>query len=256
MARTILVNGGSRSGKSSYAQQLAEGIPGQRAFVATCPPIDEELRDIDPITQFTRAMKELNIEVITANSPQAKGRVERGFGTHQDRLVKELRLAGISTMEAANKFLWEVYIPNHNARFAVEPANHTDAHRPLLKVHRLEEILSLRTERTVFNDFTVRFQNRFLQVLPDQPVRVRPKTKVMIEIRLDGSTHLRFKDRYLTFKPITKRPYRPFYAASKQRLATVRRKPCMPGKNHPWRRFSTIFTTRKQNNGSQQLHRL
>ena len=167
--------------------------------------IEEQLRDGQPMTQFTRAMEELGITVIAANSPQAKGRVERGFKTHQDRLVKELRLVGISTMEAANKFLREVYVPDHNARCAVDPANRTDAHRPLLKPHRLEEILSLRTERTVFNDFTVRFQNQFFQVLPDQPVRVRPKSKVLVEVRLDGSTHLRFKDQYLNFKPIAKR---------------------------------------------------
>lgn len=201
--------------------------------------IEEELRDLDPITQFTRAMEELNIKVISANSPQAKGRVERGFGTHQDRLVKELRLAGISTMEAANKFLWEIYIPDHNARCAVDPANRTDAHRPLLQSHRLEEILSLRTERTVFNDFTVRFQNRFFQLLPDQPVRVRPKNKVLVEIRLDGSTHLRLKDQYLNFKPIAKRPYTPFYEARKLRLATAKQsKSCKPGRHHPWRSFS------------------
>jgi len=201
--------------------------------------IEEELREVDPITQFTRAMEELNIEVIPANSPQAKGRVERGFGTHQDRLVKEFRLAGISTMEAANKFLWEVYIPDHNARCAVDPANRTDAHRPLLKSHLLEEILSLRTERTVFNDFTVRFQNKFFQVLPDQPVRVRPKNKVLVEIRLDGSTHLRFKDQYLSFKPTAKRPYRPFYAARRERRAPATPpKSSTPGKHHPWRRFT------------------
>jgi hypothetical protein len=200
--------------------------------------IEEELRDLDPITQFTRAMKELNIEVIAANSPQAKGRVERGFGTHQDRLVKELRLAGISTMEAANKFLWAVYIPDHNARCAVDPSNHTDAHRPLLKSHCLEEILSLRTGRTVCNDFTVRFQNQFFQILPDQPLRVRPKSKVLVEIRLDDSTHLRFKDRYLNFKSIDKRPHRPFYAARKAPTAIPRPKSCIPGKQHPWRRFT------------------
>ncbi len=201
--------------------------------------IEEELRDVDPITQFTRAMEELNIEVIPANSPQAKGRVERGFGTHQDRLVKELRLAGISTMQAANTFLWEVYILDHNARCAVEPANRTDAHRPLLKCHRLEEILSLRTERTVFNDFTVRFQNQFFQVLPDQPVHARPKSKVLVEIRLDQSTHLRFKDQYLNFKPIAKRPHAPFCAARKQLQPMPERpKSCKPGKHHPWRNFT------------------
>ena len=85
--------------------------------------IDEELRDAQPLTQFTRAMQELGIEVITANSPQAKGRVERGHGTHQDRLVKELRLAGISNKEQANSFVRDVYFPAHNARFGVAPAN-------------------------------------------------------------------------------------------------------------------------------------
>jgi len=199
--------------------------------------IEEELRDVDPITQFTRAMEELNIEVITANSPQAKGRVERGFATHQDRLVKELRLAGISTMEAANTFLQEVYIPDHNARCSVDPANRTDAHRPLLKSHRLEEILSLRAERTVFNDFTVRFQNRFFQVLPNQPVRARPKSKVLVEIRLDGSTHLRFKGQYLNFKPIDKKPHTPFYAIRRKSVAIALGKPYIMPLDHPWRQF-------------------
>ena len=201
--------------------------------------IEEELRDIHPITQFTRAMGELGIEVILAHSPQAKGRVERGFDTHQDRLVKELRLAGISTMEAANKFLLEVYIPDHNERCACEPASPGDAHRPLLKSHRLDEILSLRTERTVFNDFTVRFQNKFFQVLPDQPVRVRPKDKVLVEIRLDDSKHLRFKDQYLNFKPIEKRPYKPYYEACKQpAAASMPFKPYAPPQGHPWRRYA------------------
>ena len=206
--------------------------------------IEEDLRDLDPITQFTRAMEELNIEVIAANSPQAKGRVERGFGTHQDRLVKELRLAGISTMDAANKFLWEIYIPDHNARCAVDPANRTDAHRPLLKSHHLEETLSLRTERTVFNDFTVRFQNRFFQVLPDQPIRVRPKSKVLVEIRLDDSTHLRFKGQYLSFKSIDKPAYRPFLVmqpTARKLRYRPNSKPngSKPAHDHPWRVFVT-----------------
>src|SRR5205807_932482 len=97
------------------------------------PTVDEELQDLYPITQYTRAMSELGIEVICAHSPQAKGRVERLFNTLQDRLVKELRLRGISTKEEANRFLQDVYIPEHNARFAIAPANTTDAHRRLLR---------------------------------------------------------------------------------------------------------------------------
>ncbi len=201
--------------------------------------IDEELRGIDPITQFARAMGELGITVIFANSPEAKGRVERGFRTHQDRLVKELRLLGISTIDEANKFLWEVYIPDHNARCAVEPANRTDAHRPLLKSHHLEAILSLHIDRSVFNNFTVRLNNQFFQILPDQPVCVRPKDKVTMEIRLDGSKHLRLKGRYLNFKTLPQRPYRPFYATRKEPVAASRHSmPYKTPKDHPWRKFT------------------
>ena len=103
--------------------------------------IEEQLKDSEPLSQFGRAMEELNIEVIHAHSPQAKGRVERGFKTHQDRLVKELRLAGISTREAGNNFLWNRYLADHNQRCAVEPIQSNPAHRPLLASQCLEQIL-------------------------------------------------------------------------------------------------------------------
>ena len=196
---------------------------------------DEELRDEQPRTQFTRAMKEMGVEVLCAHSPQAKGRVERGFDTHQDRLVKELRLAGISTMGEANPFLQKIYIPDHNARCAVEPGNTTDAHRPLLASRKLDETLSIRLERDVANDFTLRCHNRFFQILKDQPVRVRPKNTVLIEIRLDGSTHLRFKERYLNFKIMAKRPYTPAYAHKKTLHVAFKTKPYRPPSSHPWK---------------------
>lgn len=204
--------------------------------------IDEELRDIHPITQFTRAMTELGIGVILAQSPQAKGRVERSFDTHQDRLVKELRLADISTMEAGNAFLRDFYVDDHNAHYAIAPANDADAHRPLLTDQHLDQILSQRTERSVHNDYTLRFQKRFFQLFEEQPVRVRPKDKVEIEIRLDGSTHLRFKGSYLRFKPIEKRPYRPDLVAQPSRAKQYddprfKGVGSKPAKDHPWRRL-------------------
>jgi hypothetical protein len=203
--------------------------------------VDEQLRDEQPMTQFTRAMNELGIEVICAHSPQAKGRVERGFKTHQHRLVLELRLAGASGMEDGNRFLDQGYFDNHNARFAVEAANATDAHRKLLPGHRLEEILSLRTPRTIFNDYTLRHANKFFQVLEHQPVRVKPGDRVHVEVRLDGSMHLRFQEAYLNFKPIEKRPYRPFLqahpSAVKQRKDYSKGVGSIPAKDHPWRRF-------------------
>jgi hypothetical protein len=199
--------------------------------------VDEELRDEYPMTQFTRAMSELDIAVIAADSPQAKGRVERGFDTHQDRLVKELRLRGISTMEAANRYLWDDYIPTHNASYAVEPASSSDVHKPLLAQHDLDKILSLRTERAVYNDFTVRFKKQFLQILSQQPVRVRPKNKVFVEVRLDGSTHVRFKDCYLNFKTLPKRPERPPERRKYAKPGSPAYRYYKPAAAHPWRRY-------------------
>jgi hypothetical protein len=200
------------------------------------PSVEEALREEHPITQFTRAMTELDIEVICANSPQAKGRVERSFDTHQDRLVKELRLAGLSTMKTANEFLWNIYIPGHNARFAVDPASPTDVHRPLRASHRLEETLSLRIERLVANDYTVRLSNRFFQILPGQGVR--PQQSLQVEIRLDGSTHLRWKNRYLRYQAIAKKPVRA--QALPQEIRELLDRPkrtYKPALDHPWRRY-------------------
>lgn len=173
--------------------------------------VEEALRAEYPQTQFTRAMGELNVKVICALSPQAKGRVERAFETLQDRLVKEMRLAGINTMESGTRFFNEVYIPEHNAKFAQEPARKGDAHRPLLKRHKLDEILSIRTIRTVCNDWTVRYKSSFFQLLADQPVRIRPRKKIEIEERLDGSIHLKSKGHYLKYESLGDRPYRPYY---------------------------------------------
>ena len=199
--------------------------------------IDEELRDAQPITQYTRAMNELGIEVLCAESPQAKGRVERGFKTHQDRLVKELRLAGISDMRTANRFLREVYIPGHNARYAVEPANASDAHRPLLKTHKLDGILSVRTERVVANDYTVRLSNRFFQITEQQPVRVKPKDKVELETRLDKTIHIKLNGTELVFMELPERAHKGVYATRKPAIAIPKPTQYKPSKNHPWRNW-------------------
>lgn len=206
------------------------------------PSVDEELREELPMTQFTRAMSELDIKVICAHSPQAKGRVERGFKTHQNRLVKELRLAGISSIEAANQFLRQKYLQAHNRRFAKAPASKADAHRRLHPDQLLHRILSLRVERTVAGDFTVRWRNRYLQLLEHQPVRIVPGDKLQVETRLDDTIHLRFKDSYLNYKTIAKPDYRPFYQAQPsmaKQYADPRTKGVgsKPAPNHPWRLF-------------------
>jgi len=205
--------------------------------------LEEELRDEQPMTQFTRAMGELGIGVIAADSPQAKGRVERGFGTHQDRLVKELRLEGISDVAAANRYLWEEYIPDHNARCEVNPAQSGDAHRPLLPAQDLDAILCLRTRREVQNDFTVRYRNRFFQIEEEQPVRVYRKAQITVQERLDGSIHLVFKGRALNFHAIPGRPLQTV-PHSKPRTVTPR----VRVRQRPFRRAphqNLVLATRK-----------
>jgi hypothetical protein len=234
---TLTLLGTTRSYLERHGRPLAFYVDQDSIYkVNRQASVEEQLRDSEPLTQFGRAMQELGIEVIHAHSPQAKGRVERGFKTHQDRLVKELRLAGISAIAAANDFLWDRYLADHNERCAVEPARPHDAHRALLASHRLEEILSLRTARTVFADFTVRFQNQFLQLAPNQPVRVGPKDSVMVETRLDGSMHLRFKDRYLSFQAITGKPSPAVSPRRGQPAKALKR--YRPPSTHPWKRAS------------------
>jgi hypothetical protein len=202
--------------------------------------VEEQLRDDQPLTQFARAANQLGIEIIFANSPQAKGRVERSFKTHQDRLVKELRLANISNIKSGNLFLKNVYIPAHNSRFAVKPVRSFNAHKPILKSHNLDEILSIQSQRTLLNDFTLRFNNCFLQVLPDQKIRLRPKSKILVQHWLDGSIHLKFKDNFINFKTIKHKPYKPFYAAypsALKALTSTPPKPYKPSANHPWKRL-------------------
>ena len=152
-------------------------------------------------TQIGRALKELEIGWIAAHSPQAKGRIERFFGTAQDRLVKGLRLAQATTRKAANDYLEREYLPLWNQRFTVEPRNPANAHRPLLPEHDLAAILSHVEERRVANDYTLRYAGQLYQI---GRAEVRPGLRggvVRVEKRLDGSIWVRFRDRYLSVAP-------------------------------------------------------
>jgi len=152
----------------------------------------------DAETQFGRALRELSIGLIRAHSPQAKGRVERSFGTAQDRWVKELRLADARTAEQANLVL-DRLLPSHNRRFAKPAKDGTDAHRGLGRSFDLAAILSIQEERVVANDYTIRFQNRFYQLLkPIYPGERRGR--VVIELRLDGTMAIRFGSHYLKYQ--------------------------------------------------------
>jgi hypothetical protein len=140
-------------------------------------------------TQVGRALEQLGVEHIGAFSPQARGRSERAFQTLQDRLVKELRLAGITTAEAANAFIREVYLPEHNARFAVDPAGEGSAFTPIPGVD-LDEILCVQEERQVMNDNCVSYRTLKLQI-PESPMRPHfVKARVKVHVYPDGSRAL------------------------------------------------------------------
>lgn len=196
--------------------------------------VEEQLEGQGPETQVTRALRELGIEYIPAYSPQAKGRVERCFGTLQDRLVKELRLEGISDIESANRFLREHFIDDFNERFAVQPACAHDAHRPA-EGFDLDAILSEQELRTVTNDFTIRFRNVRYQIARESVVAGLRGGKVLVEVRLDGSVHARFRDRYLSLTELPPPPPKTRAAAAQPR---PRREPTVviPAPDHPWRR--------------------
>lgn len=188
------------------------------------------------ITQFQRAAQEVGIRLITAHSPEAKGRIERLFGTLQDRLVKELRLRNISTKEEANKFLAETYIPDFNKKFAVVPAQAGDVHRALSveEGEKLSAIFSVQHTRTVANDFTIRFKNQWLQLAEAQPTLVRKKETVLIEERLDDGLYIRLRSQYLNFDILPERPKK--IIDIKLPALTRTKSTWKPPANHPWRK--------------------
>lgn len=186
----------------------------------------DEADDTEFLSQFERALKELEVEVIHALSPQAKGRVERLFGVLQDRLVKEMRLQGIKTKDKANAFL-ETYLPQHNKRFKVCPANETDAHVRLPDYFNLDRYLCIKAQRTIRKDNTIAYNRRLYQL------EQSGGKKVCIEERTDGSLLIISKGTSLSYKEITQR--------SKQEVATktdrrMYNRPLKPSKDHPWKR--------------------
>jgi transposase len=199
-------------------------------------PKKNVLDNPNALTQFERAMKDLDISIIHAYSPQAKGRVERFFGTLQDRLVKELRLQGISAIPEANRFLEEIYIPKFCEQFSVLPVKRGDLHRPLTGLHRArsDTIFSIHSSRQVLNDFTVRFKNSWFQLQEMQPTLVCRKDRVRIEERLDGSIHMSLREKYLSYEVL---PERPRKAVSETVIALAKTPSYWkPPQDHPWRK--------------------
>jgi DNA-binding Lrp family transcriptional regulator len=181
------------------------------------------------ITQFERACSELDIDIIHAHSPQAKGRVERSNQTHQDRLVKELRLRNISTLAEANKFIAEMYISRHNKAFAVKATRKGDVHRPIT-TQNLDNIFCIKEKRLIRNDFTIQYKNRLIQLLAEQRAVIRPKENVVIHEHFDGSLFIFIRNIQLNFIEIDHRPVKLHESILRQPVAHK------PTSNHPWRR--------------------
>ena len=187
------------------------------------------------MTQFQRATKDLGIELITAHSPEAKGRVERLFETLQDRLVKELRLENINTPEVRNKFLENVYIYDFNKRFSIPAAKEEDLYRPPTDtdLENINRIFSIQSARIIQNDFTIQFKNEWYQLAEVQPVTIRPGETILVEEWLDGTLHFNFRGQHLAYVVL---PERPIKSKRQPAILTTHRLNWKPPENHPWRK--------------------
>lgn len=208
-------------------------------YLALRPPtLEEQLAGETPLTSFGLACKKLGIGLITAHSPQAKGRVERKHGVYQDRLVHELRLQGITTIEGANALLDGGFDEQLNAKFARAPRNPADAHRAIPVDVDLRDVFCIDEPRTVANDWTIQYHKQAFQILRLNDPLPRPGDKVVVRTWLDGSVFLWFRERPLVFAnaPIPPQEFRNKTNAKKPAPngPNPKHKP-KPAPDHPWR---------------------
>lgn len=190
------------------------------------PTIEEELKGLGPMSQFERALTELGVEVIHAHSPQAKGRIERLFRTFQDRLIKEMRLSDIQSLEEANPFL-ERYLPLYNDRFAKAAHSKADLHRKPPSDRTLASILCLKSERVLRNDMTLAYHRRLYQI----DTRTHAK-RVVVEAHFDETLYISYQGKRLRYHEISVETKQP-----KKVLPLIQKKrPLKPTKEHPWRK--------------------
>lgn len=204
------------------------------------PGVDKDPVEMPP-TQIGRALQELGIMWIPAHSPQAKGRVERGFLTAQDRLVKGMRVAGVTTLEQANHYLETEFLPWVNSTLAVVPANADDAHRPLEKHHDLAAILSHVENRNVDNDYTIRLDTKIYQIARQDICTGLRGADVRIEKRRDGSVAVRFRDRYLHIEECAQRPKVTSSKPAKTRATAKPHKPSEWNKNFELKKAPKVW---------------
>jgi hypothetical protein len=195
---------------------------------------EEILAETQPETQFGRAMRELQVELILARSPQAKGRVERMNGTLQDRLVKAMRRAGICDLAAANRFLEETFLAKFNVKFCKRARMGGNLHRKLTPGFDLSRIVSIQETRTLQNDWTVRWQNRLLQLSRESGEWLQPRDMVTLCEQLDGTRRVFVGDRELSWKATrsaVREPKRKEPRSGPTRSSQGQK----PRADHPWR---------------------
>lgn len=222
----------------------------------------------EAFTQFGLMCEKLGITIIAASSPQAKGRVERAHGTHQDRLVKKLRLKGISDLQMANEYLRQHYINAHNARFSVRAANEVDAHRPRNSIELSDEdIYCLEYDRTVGHDHVVQYETRSLQLDPRARGRVPAKSKVLVRESRDGNLRVikaersgrGISERTLKWTAAPPRLAKPSPSAQAPKAVPARasntdqRRQVTPAPDHPWRRQHHLWAELAQKNRAAQM---
>jgi transposase len=205
------------------------------------PNAEEQVSGAVPLTQFGRMCALLGIQIIAASSPQAKGRVERNHGTHQDRLVKKLRRLGISDATAANVFLETMYLPEHNARFAQPPASAEDFHRRTPSRVALDGAFQLEETRVLSNDWVIRYATRYFQ-MARQSHLAPARSTVVVREAVTGAIEIRYRGRLMRWSEIPAPPPKPTRAAvpspaARPKAATSpARSRCQPSADHPWRR--------------------
>lgn len=201
----------------------------------------------DTLTQFERAMAELNTDIIHAHSPQAKGRVEKLFKTLQDRLIKELRLASISTIKEANEFLEKVFLPKFNAKFMVEPRSKADLHKKMNEQEKkkLDSIFSRQHEKVVANDFTISYKKKCYQLEKVQPVTICKKDRVTIEERMDQTIRIRLRGKYLNHRLLPEKSKKINVGKNISQWVIPKSTAHIPPADHPWRQINNMEYLKK-----------
>ncbi len=209
------------------------------------PTLEEQLAGEEPRTAFGKACQKLDIAIIRAHSPQAKGRVERSNGVYQDRLVRELALRRITTCASADKLLDNGFCDSLNDRFARTPLEHEDYHRALPKGLDLNDVFCFEEHRVLQNDWTIRHENHYFQILKDNTPLPKPKDRILVRTHLDDRLQLLYREKPLAFRPIPlKQLHRQRGQHEKAPVPTPTPKVepnNRPAQDHPWRQGCSLM---------------